>query len=144
PGSPRPAPPAERQRELNTGRNAIDLELPPGHRHGAAWLDPALAATFQLIEEILGAVGDTVPALVVPHRSLGVGHPGDTHRDGEDQRWVLAGRDLDSVGVSNAEPTLGDLGHLVVSPLDRVLVIDDVPLGLEIRAAADVDGEALA
>ena len=36
--------------ELNTGRNVVEFELPPGHTHHTAWLDPELPATFQVVE----------------------------------------------------------------------------------------------
>ena len=42
--------------ELNTGRNFVEFELPPGHTHQTAWLDPDLPATFDVIEEVLAGV----------------------------------------------------------------------------------------
>jgi hexosaminidase len=42
--------------ELNTGRNLVEFELPPGRMHHTAWLDPELPATFELIEEVLAGV----------------------------------------------------------------------------------------
>jgi hexosaminidase len=42
--------------ELNTGRNLVELELPPGHTHHTAWLDPELPTTFAAIEEVLAGV----------------------------------------------------------------------------------------
>ena len=36
--------------DLRTGRNDVDVELMPGRRRRARWLDPALPATFELIE----------------------------------------------------------------------------------------------
>jgi hexosaminidase len=42
--------------ELNTGRNLVEFELPPGHMHHTAWLDPELPATFELVEEVLAGV----------------------------------------------------------------------------------------
>src|SRR5262245_9373889 len=42
--------------ELNTGRNLVEFELPPGHRHHTAWLDPELPATFEVIKEVLAGV----------------------------------------------------------------------------------------
>src|SRR5262245_45198106 len=38
--------------ELNTGRNFIVVELPHGHAHHTAWLDPELPATFEVLKEI--------------------------------------------------------------------------------------------
>jgi hexosaminidase len=42
--------------ELNTGRNLVEFEVPPGHTHHTAWLDPELPATFELLEEVLAGV----------------------------------------------------------------------------------------
>jgi hexosaminidase len=42
--------------ELNTGRNLVEFELPPGHKHHTAWLDPELPATFEAVEEVLAGV----------------------------------------------------------------------------------------
>ena len=42
--------------ELNTGRNLVELEFPPGHTHNTAWLDPELPATFEVVEEVLAGV----------------------------------------------------------------------------------------
>jgi hexosaminidase len=42
--------------ELNTGRNLVEFELPPGHKHHTAWLDPELPATFEVIQEVLTGV----------------------------------------------------------------------------------------
>jgi hexosaminidase len=42
--------------ELNSGRNLVELELPPGHTHHTAWLDPELPATFEVLKEVLAGV----------------------------------------------------------------------------------------
>ena len=42
--------------ELNTGRNLVEFEFPPGHTHHTAWLDPELPATFEAVEEVLAGV----------------------------------------------------------------------------------------
>jgi hexosaminidase len=42
--------------ELNTGRNLVEFELPPGHTHHTAWLDPELPATFEVVKEVLAGV----------------------------------------------------------------------------------------
>jgi hexosaminidase len=42
--------------ELNAGRNVVQFELPPGHTHHTAWLDPELPATFEVVEEVLAGV----------------------------------------------------------------------------------------
>jgi hexosaminidase len=47
--------------ELNTGRNEIEFELPPGHKHRTVWLDPELPATFALVEEVLAGVAAIFP-----------------------------------------------------------------------------------
>jgi hexosaminidase len=47
--------------ELNTGRNYVELELPPGHKHNTVWLDPELPATFELIEQVLAGVTAIFP-----------------------------------------------------------------------------------
>jgi len=47
--------------ELNTGRNQVEFELPPGHEHHTVWLDPELPATFALIEQVLVGVTEIFP-----------------------------------------------------------------------------------
>jgi hexosaminidase len=42
--------------ELNSGRNLVEFELPPGHTHHTTWLDPELPATFEVVEEVLARV----------------------------------------------------------------------------------------
>lgn len=42
--------------ELNTGRNLVEYDLPPGHAHHTAWLDPRLPTTFEVLEEVLAGV----------------------------------------------------------------------------------------
>src|SRR5262249_30280241 len=46
---------------LDTGRNRVEFELPPGHTHHAVWLDPELPATFEVIEEVLSGVAEIFP-----------------------------------------------------------------------------------
>ena len=48
--------------ELNTGRNEVEFELPPGHQHHTVWLDPGLPATFELIEKVLAGVAEIFPS----------------------------------------------------------------------------------
>ena len=48
------------------------------------------------------------------------------------------------VSVPDPEPPLGDLGDLVPVALDRVLMVDDVALDVEVRAVFDLDDPALA
>jgi len=47
--------------ELNTGRNQVEFELPPGRKHHAVWLDPELPATFELVEDVMAYVAATFP-----------------------------------------------------------------------------------
>ncbi len=58
--------------ELSSGRNEIEFELPPGHKHQAAWLDPELPATFQLMEELLTGVAEIFPT---PYIHIGGDEP---------------------------------------------------------------------
>jgi hexosaminidase len=39
--------------ELSSGRNLVEWELPHGHTHPTAWLDPELPLTFEVVEEVL-------------------------------------------------------------------------------------------
>ena len=48
----------------------------------------------------------------------------------------FAWRHLDPVGVPDPEPPLGDLGDRVSATLDRVLVVDDIALDVQVRAAS--------
>jgi len=47
--------------ELSSGRNEVDVEVPPGHPRRAVWLDPELPATFPLVEEVLAGVAEIFP-----------------------------------------------------------------------------------
>jgi hexosaminidase len=42
--------------ELNTGRNLLEFELPPGQTHQTAWLDPELPTTFEIVQEVVAGV----------------------------------------------------------------------------------------
>jgi hexosaminidase len=44
--------------QLNSGRNLVAAELNHGHKHHAAWLDPELPATFEVINEVLAGVAE--------------------------------------------------------------------------------------
>ena len=70
-----------------------------------------------------------------------VAHLVDADRGREDERVVLARRDLDPVRVAHAKPALGDLADRVAVALDLVLVVDDVALRLQLAAALDLDLE---
>ena len=58
--------------ELNTGRNLVEFELPAGCRYHAAWLDPELPATFQVVEEVLAGVAAIFRS---PHIHIGGDEP---------------------------------------------------------------------
>jgi hexosaminidase len=47
--------------ELDTDRNHVDFEFPPGHKHRIVWLDPELPATFELIEQVLADLAAIFP-----------------------------------------------------------------------------------
>src|SRR5439155_7360339 len=64
--------------------------------------------------------------------------------DGQHQRGVLPGGDLDPVGVSDPEPLLGHLGHRGPAVLDGVLVVDDIALDVQVRAVRHLDGPPVA
>lgn len=48
--------------ELNTGRNEVEFEIPPGHKHHTVWLDPELPATFDLLEQVLAGLAAIFPS----------------------------------------------------------------------------------
>jgi hypothetical protein len=53
-----------------------------------------------------------------------VGHLVDTNNNSEDQRVVLAGSNLDAIGIPNAEPTLGDISDMITVAFDLHCVPD--------------------
>ena len=59
-------------------------------------------------------------------RRLLPSHLVDAHRRGQDESVVLAGTDLDPVGIADSEPPLRDLRDRVAVALDFELVLDDV------------------
>src|ERR1700746_3664842 len=62
------------------------------------------------------------------------------HRDaGQDQNVVFTRSHFDPVRITDPEPSLGDLGDLCAVALDPVLVVDDVALDVQIRAAFELD-----
>src|SRR5205823_1174872 len=77
-------------------------------------------------------------------RASAATHLVDADGAGEDERVVLAGADLDPVGVAHPEPALRDLGHLVAVPLELVFMLDDVALRLEVGATLHLDRVAVA
>src|SRR4051812_13999497 len=76
-----------------------------------------------------------------PRGSVAARQRVDRDGDGEDERDVLARRDLHPVGLPNAEPALRDRGHRVAVALDLVLVVEHPPMGLHVGAVFDVDRE---
>ena len=58
--------------ELSTGRNEVDYEILPGHARRAVWLDPALPATFALMEQVLAGVAAIFPG---PYLHIGADEP---------------------------------------------------------------------
>ena len=63
-----------------------------------------------------------------------MGHGVDDRGNGQEQHIILAGRDLDPVGIPGPEPSFGHLGDLGPVALDGVLVVDDVALDVQVRA----------
>jgi hexosaminidase len=51
--------------ELNTRRNLVEFEFPPGQAHHTAWLDPELPATFEVVEEVLAGVAALFPGAYI-------------------------------------------------------------------------------
>src|SRR5580658_6755658 len=62
---------------------------------------------------------------------------------GQDQDVVLAWCHLDPVSVPDPEPPLGDFRDPVPVSLNRVLVVDDIALDVQVRAV-NLDDPALA
>src|SRR3954447_19657505 len=73
-----------------------------------------------------------------------VRHLVDGDRDGEKERVVLLRRDLDAVGVADAEPLLRHLRDRPAVALDLVLVVEHLALRVHVLAADDVDREVVA
>ena len=88
--------------------------------------------------EALGATSRSGPRALVGDKAsvsaLLVRHLVQDGCDGQHQRRVLPGGDLDPVGISDPEPLLGHLGHRGPAVLDGVLVVDDVALDVEVGA----------
>jgi len=58
--------------ELDTGRNVGEFELAPGRTQHAAWLDPDLPATFDVVGEVLAGVAGIFPG---PYIHIGADEP---------------------------------------------------------------------
>ena len=58
--------------ELNSGRNEVEFEVPPGHKHHTVWLDPELPATFDLLEQVLAGLAAIFPS---PYLHVGGDEP---------------------------------------------------------------------
>src|SRR6185436_5951802 len=67
----------------------------------------------------------------------------DAHRDGQDSYLVLAGQDLDPVGVPEPEPLLRDGGDRVAVVVDLVLMVDEVPVGAQVVTSINIDLESV-
>jgi hexosaminidase len=52
--------------DLNTGRNEVEFEVSPGHKHHTLWLDLELPATSELIEQILAGLAAIFPCSIHP------------------------------------------------------------------------------
>ena len=76
--------------------------------------------------------------------STRMGQGVDHGRRGEDQDVVLAWRNLHPVAITDPEPPLGDLGNLGPVTFDRVLVIHDVPLGVQVGTVFELRYPSLA
>jgi hypothetical protein len=77
------------------------------------------------------------------HGSVAGGQRVDGDGDREDERDVLARRNVDAIGVPHSKPLLGDRGDRVAVALDLVLVVDDVAVRFHVGAVLDVDSEAI-
>src|SRR5205814_883539 len=73
-----------------------------------------------------------------------VRHLVDRDRDRENRHVILARRDFHRVRVCNPQPLLRDLRDPLSTALHGVAVVGDVPLDLDVCAAGDIGGEALA
>src|SRR5688572_9947289 len=73
-----------------------------------------------------------------------VAHRVDADRDREHEPVVLAGRDLDAIAVADREPSLRHARDRIAIALDLVLVVDEVPLRVHVRAVLDLDREPVA
>jgi hexosaminidase len=67
--------------ELDTGRNHVEFEFPPGQKHRIVWLDPQLPATFELIERVLADLAAIFPG---PYIHIG----GDEARGMPDDQYA--------------------------------------------------------
>src|SRR6516225_8105593 len=73
-----------------------------------------------------------------------VRHGIDGDRGGEHHHRIMAGRDLDAVRIGDAEPLLGHSRYCGVPVVERVLVVEDVALHVQVRAVTDLDHPAVA
>src|SRR5215472_12876123 len=67
---------------------------------------------------------------------------GDRRR--KNQHIILAGLDLDAIGVGYPEPLLGHLGDFMSAILYGVFVVENIALHIQIRTIAHLDRPALA
>jgi hypothetical protein len=59
-------------------------------------------------------------------------HLVDSGGDRQDEDIILSGLDLHAVGVAHAKPLLGNLGHLIATLADGVLVVENIALHLQV------------
>ncbi|HEY3952170.1 MAG TPA: hypothetical protein VGM53_02250, partial [Streptosporangiaceae bacterium] len=106
---------------------------PPGFTAGLA---ASLAALVILTGLLLAAALPRTAARRAAQTGLPgrMGHGVDDRGNGQEQHIILAGRDLDPVGIPGPEPSLGHLGGLGPVALDGVLVVDDVALDVQVLA----------
>ena len=106
---------------------------PPGFTAGFA---ASLAALVILTGLLLAAALSRTAARRASQTGLPgrMGHGVDDRGNGQEQHIILAGRDLDPVGIPGPEPSFGHLGDLGPVALDGVLVVDDVALDVQVRA----------
>src|SRR5215813_1840939 len=96
----------------------------------------ALAFAAALNPKGHAGLNSSAPLAGLPGR---VGHGVDHGGGGQDQDVVFAGGHLDPVAVPDPEPSLGNLGDLGSVALDRVLVVHEVTVGMQVRAVFEVD-----
>src|SRR5687768_5617186 len=109
-------------------------------RHQASQVRSA-ASRVRRVTSSSGRLGaGSIGAALVPP----MGQRVDADRDRQNERVVLAGRNLHTVGVPDSEPALRHGRDRASLALDVVLVVDHVALGLHLAAAREVDREAVA
>ena len=138
--------------ELQSGRNMVEAEPTPGWEVRSAWLDPDLAATWPVVEEVWRGVADIFPSSYV---NIGgdeaFGMPDDLYR-GFMHRFVPFVRSLNkrTVGwqesvraITDADHVIGYWisGHRSTLPVDRTVKLPGPPEVAEtyLRSREDID-----